>query len=290
MTETPTPGTATPTPGAVTPWYGATAPEAELLGLMQNKGWHEGKPDEIALKAIKSYHEASKLIGVSPDQVLKFPKDPNDAAGMKPIWSRLGVPADAKEYDFTGIKFKDGTELEVGFTDLMRKVGLEANLPKAALTAVTKAVVGFIEGQDEADTAEKTANIAKEKDVLTKSWGANIEANKFLAQRAAAALGVKPEDVNALEGVIGYARVMEMFRTIGEKIGEGRFITNDNGGVNNGIMTREQAVAKKAELTSDKDWNARYLNGGQKENRELQALLAIIVGDDTVDSRLRAGR
>jgi len=36
-------------------------------------------------------------------------------------------------------------------------------------------------------------------------------------QRAAAALGVPPETVSALESVIGYDKVMEMFRMIGTK-------------------------------------------------------------------------
>ena len=45
-----------------------------------------------------------------------------------------------------------------------------------------------------------------------------------------------------LKKLVGYAQVMEMFRTIGTKIGEDRFIMSPNGGTGaDGIMTRDQA-------------------------------------------------
>ena len=80
----------------------------------------------------------------------------------------------------------------------------------------------------------------------------------------------------SLEGVIGYDKIMEMFRSIGEKIGEDKFIKSGAPGNQGGPMTREQAVAKKADLMSDPVWKAAYLNGDQQKLREMLALNTII--------------
>ena len=71
---------------------------------------------------------------------------------------------------------------------------------------------------------------------------------------------------------------MEMFRTIGTKIGEDRFIMSPNGGGTDGIMTRDQATAEKNALKADKDWVKRYLNNGVEERRKMEALDRIITG------------
>ena len=113
--------------------------------------------------------------------------------------------------------------------------------------------------------------------------GPEPRGQQFVAKQAAAKLGVTPEQVAALEQTVGYAKVMEMFRDIGTKIGEAKFVSST--GPTGGIMTREQAVAKRAELMGDTNWAKRYLDGGAPEAREMNALLVLIAGDDTERSR-----
>ena len=71
--------------------------------------------------------------------------------------------------------------------------------------------------------------------------------------------------------------VLTSGRAIGSKIGEDKFITNTGGG-NGGVMTREQATARKKELMNDKAWSKSYLDGDAAKGREMTALNTIIVG------------
>jgi hypothetical protein len=48
----------------------------------------------------KAHREAEKLIGAPASEMIRIPKDPNDAEGWRQVRSRLGVPADEKGYDF----------------------------------------------------------------------------------------------------------------------------------------------------------------------------------------------
>lgn len=259
--------------GTPTPWTAGL--DAELLGHAQNRGWHDKSADAVAREALKAHREAETLIGLPADRVLKLPKDASDEAGWKAVYARLGTPADPKEYDFSAVKFKDGSELTPAFVDHIRNVAATSHLSKEAAVEVAKGVVAYLDSSSEGETAEKTARLAEEKAKLATEWGANLDANKYVATQTALKLGVKPEEVASLENLIGYARTMELFRSIGQKIGEDSFITN--GGPNPGVMTREQAIARKAELLRDEAWAKRYTAGDATANRELQALLAIIV-------------
>src|SRR5881394_756652 len=64
--------------------------------------------------------DAEKLVGVPADQVLRVPKDAADEKGWNAVWSRLGKPTDAKGYDFSDIKFADGTAPDATFVETMR--------------------------------------------------------------------------------------------------------------------------------------------------------------------------
>src|ERR1700721_4362885 len=83
-------------PPSPQPWHAGKV-DAEVLGHMQNHGWHDKSPEEVALAAVKSHREAQKVIGVPPDRVLKIPVDAGDKAGWDKIHQRLGVPKEAKD-------------------------------------------------------------------------------------------------------------------------------------------------------------------------------------------------
>ena len=119
--------------------------------------------------------------------------------------------------------------------------------------------------------------VAVEKAELKKNWGSNEAANMVIAQAAVKALGVDPAAVAALEKVVGYAKVMDMFRNIGSKIGEDRFVSTGQGN-DKGVMTRDQAESEKRDLMADEAWRIRYLKGGVDEQRKMQALNKMISG------------
>lgn len=253
--------------------------DAETVGHIQNRGWDKLDPTKAALEAVKAHREAERYIGVPANQIIRLPKDANDAAGWDNVWSRLGAGKEAKDYDLSGVKFKDGTALDDKFVQSITSAFIQQHIPKEAAKALAQTVVSYMDEAEGVDAGEAAAKLAAEKDALTKNWGPNYNANLFIAQQAAAKLGIDPEAVKALESQVGYSKVMEMFRSLGERMGEDRYITNNNGG-GKGVMTREAAIARKAELMSDTAWTKKYMSGDVEANREMQGLLRIITGED----------
>jgi hypothetical protein len=263
-----------PVPAPTARWYEGKA-DAETVGYLQNRGWHEKDPVTVALEASKAHREAEKFIGVPANELIRLPKTPADA-GWDQVWQRLGAPVDKTGYDFSTVKKADGTDIDQGFKDFLAESSASLRLPKETAAALGQAVVKHQETVAAAAQAERTAALETERQTLAKNWGANMEANKFVAKQAALALGVDPETVQALENQVGYAKVMEMFRNIGAKIGEDKFVSS-GGNPNNGIMTVEQAVAQKKTLMNDTAWAKRYMDGDAAAKREMTALNTIIV-------------
>lgn len=268
-----------PAPDTATAWTNGLDPE--LLGVAQTRGWHDKPADQVAREVLKSYREAERHIGAPPDQILRLPREGDDAAAAA-FWERLGAPKDAAGYDFKDVKFSDGSELDPGFVEHLRKTAAELRLPAATAQRVADSFVKFLEGADTSASSEVTARVQEEQAALAKEWGANAEAFRFIAKQAAAAAGVSDEEFNALASTPGGAKMLKIFQFFGSKMGEDKFITA--GGVgNNKLLTREQAIARKNELMADQAWVKRYLDGGTAENREMKALLIQITGESGVD-------
>lgn len=266
-----------------TPWHqGVEGVDQEMVGHWQNKGWDANDPAKIAVAASKAHRDAEKLIGSRVDHDMVAVPRALDKGDWNAVWTKLGKPAKADEYDFKGIAHKDGTALEDNFINSMREAAFKANLPKSAATDVVKAVVDFYEGKDTSAAGDKALKIAAERKALATDWQTTPEQlagspHMKMAQQAAAALGVDVEAVNALEGQIGYAAVMKMFRSIAGKIGEDKWFTGEGKGQGlNGMLTVEQAVARKGELKADQTWVRKYLDGDTAARQEMGNLDTII--------------
>jgi len=266
-------------------WYEGKV-DAETLGHWQNRGWHTKSAEEVAIEATKAHREAERFIGAPANELLRMPKADADAVTLQSFWGRLGAPNDKTGYDLSGVKFADGTPLDDAFVQTFRETAASLHLPKDAAAGVAQAFVKFLDNADMAEATEHSAALQTERDALAKSWGPNYNANLLVAQNTARALGLDPDTVGALEKQIGYTKVLEMFRTIGTKIGEDKFVSG-NSPAGPGVMTREQAVASKADLMKDTAWVQRYLANGAAELRQMLALNTLIVGDDTDASRGR---
>jgi hypothetical protein len=267
-TPTPAPDPA-PAPAA---WHAGLSPE--LVGHAQNRGWADKTPAEVAAAAVQAHYEAQKHLGVPPEQIVRWPKDAADEAGWKAVYARLGVPADPAGYDFTGIKVGE-TDLDPKLVETLRSAALATHLPPEAAKSVATALAKYQLDTQASDAAEKAAKLVEAKAALAANWGKNAEANLFVAKNTAAKLGVTPEQVAELENLVGYDKVMEMFRSIGEKTGEATFVQGQGGGGGN-VMTAEQALARKDELKNDSAWVAKYLAGDQEAKRQMEAVERII--------------
>jgi len=279
-TATTAAATTTTATTAAQPWYqGIADVPPEFVGRWQTMGLDKKSAAEAAVAVTKSYLEAQKFIGVPENQLLRMPKDAADEQGWQALRTRLGVPTDPTQYDqgIKGVKFTDGTELDQGFVEFSRSLAAKLHLPANDAAELTKGIVTHLEKVEAAENAEKAAALAESKKALDKSWGANAAANRLIAQNAAQRLGIDPSAVSALEGVVGYDKVMNMFLNLGQRMGEDKFISGGGTGVlPGGALSKEQAQAQLAELKQDKAFVAKYLDGDREARRQMDALHQLI--------------
>jgi hypothetical protein len=224
---------------------------------------------------VRAHREAERLIGVPADRVLKLPAPTDAPETWNPIYQRLGAPADPKEYDFTSVKKGDGSELDAGFVDFARAQAAALHLPKDKAAELASGFVKFQEGLGGAAAAEKTANLAKDLEGLKQSWGPNFEANTFIVNQAALKLGLGDDVLKTLRDVVGGTKVAQALLSMGQKMGEDKFVANGNPNAP-GVMTVEQAQTKKNDLKGDSAFVKRYLDGDVTAKREMEALDRII--------------
>jgi hypothetical protein len=268
---------------AATPWH--TGVEPEILGTWQNKGWKLDDAKGVAIEATKAYAAAQRFVGVPTDQLLRVPKADAPEPDIKAFHARLGVPEEAKGYDFNGVKWADGKELEAGFSDIMRAALHAAKVAKDNAPTVVKAVVKYFDDAKKAETEQAKATYATAKAALMKNWGPNGDFNLMKAMEGARWIGLKlgPDGelsdnaaVGLLEKSLGYAKVMEIFRKIGAGTSEDTWKDGDTPGGN--VMTRDAAVARKRELMRDQAWVKRYTEGDMAAKTEMLNLNQLIVG------------
>jgi hypothetical protein len=262
---------AAPAPTDSAAWHAGL--DAETRGYAENRGLLAKDPVTAFAEAARAHREAQAHIGAPAEQLLRLPKADAPAEEWKPVWQRLGAPADPSGYDLTGVKFADGTELDATAVDFFRKTAADLHLPAAQAPRLAGEFVKFLEANEAAEAAEQTAKLATQKGALKANWGQNFNANMVIAQQAFAALTPSAEAMAALEGVVGYDQVLEMFRKIGAQMGEARFVTN--GMPTPGIMTVDAAKDRITELKSDSEWVKRFLAGGAAEKREMDNLHSI---------------
>lgn len=259
-------------------WF-AGITDTELRGHVTTRGWEKLPVDKALNEALNAHRSATVKLGIPEDQIIRMP-GAEDVAGRKALMQRLGAPADPKDYTFEEAVFKDNPDRTSAFAEAMRATAARLNMPASMAQEVAKDIVGLLSSSEAAAATTAAGALAAEKDKLSESWGTKAEANLFVAKQGAAAVGVAPEAVVALEKAIGYAAVMEMFRNIGARLGEDRYVAPGSQGGPAGPATREQAIARKAELfgdgtpgSGDQAWQKKYLAGDQDANRELQRIL-----------------
>jgi hypothetical protein len=259
--------------GNPTPWFEAFDPE--IKGHMQNRGLDKLDPAAAALEAIKAHRAAEKRLGAPADELVRFPKDPGDAA-WGDVFKRLGRPDAADGYDFSPVKRADGSSLPEPLVASMRAAALKANLPAGAALQMVDAFVKHMDGSSTEAATQAGFKAAADMEALKTNWGPNYDTNLFVAKRAAEVLGIPPDAIAALEKTAGFSTTMETMRKLGVAMGEARIIQGDVTH-NPAAMTVEQAQARLADLKNDQAWLNKWANGGVEQKDEFTRLTAIIV-------------
>ena len=283
MTEAPPPAPppAAPPPAAAAPpaapWYGDKVDQV-TLGFWQNKGIDASDPVAVATKLTEFYRNSERFIGAPPEEMIRIPKANAAEADIKAYWQRIGVPAEAKDYDLSAVKFTDGSELDSGFAEMFRSAAHSARVPKDQASSLMTALVKHMEQNDAAELAERTRIVTEQQQALDKNWGVNKNYNMEVAKRTlqtvGQAAGLTPEqaqqgwDALSKVGGIGASYALEILRTIGSRMGEAPFISAQPGqGANNQIMSVAQAQAEIAALKQDKGFYDKLMKKDAEAHR-----------------------
>jgi hypothetical protein len=254
-------------PAAGGKWYESLGFDADTVGWMGNRGLTEMDTTEALKNSINGFRNAEKFLGVPKDQLLRMPNfEKADATELGEFWSKLGKPADAKGYE---LAVPEGVSPD--YADHMAAAMHEAHIPKSMAAALVKANEGYIAKMNESAKAAAVEANKSQVENLRKEWGEAFDVQEGAARHAAQELGIQAEQLDALQGVIGFDGTMKLFASIAEKIGEPAFHGGSGGG-EGGPMTPVRAQARIKELQGDKEWSAKYLNGNTEARAEWDRL------------------
>ena len=252
-------------------WHAELPPES--INYLQNKGWLDASPKDAVGKILEGYQRLESLRGVPLEQILRKPA-PGDAAGQRAFYEQLGAPKEAKGYSFDYAGHDEGGgELVTG---AIAQAAYDLGLPKEAAEQFFARTLEALAGDAAREAAVGEAAYASEMASLRANWGANFDSNMFIARQAAQAFGVSEEAVDAMQATLGAKAVMEFFREVGIRIGEDKFVAGAMGG--GATMTREGAIARRAELMKDAAWIKRFTAGGAAEKAEFKTITRLIAG------------
>lgn len=234
----------------------------DVTSYVQNKGWKS--PADL----LTSYQQLEKHMGTPAERLLRMPDfDKAEKNELDQFYNKLGRPADPKQYE---IPVPEGmpTDFAEAARIKMHELGLTAK--QATELAKWNNEMGAVMMEKQKETY--AATIAQENAALKQEWGAAYEQELGAAKNAAKALGIKPEQIDALEGSLGFANLMKMMANIGKRIGEDKYVDGGSSS-SNGVMTPAGAKARIQQLQGDKDWTAKYLSGNVQARAEMERLM-----------------
>lgn len=213
--------------------------------LIETKKWSD--PGAV----LTSYSELEKMVGRD-----KFAVPGKDASPeeYRKIYSALGMPADPKGYNFeapSDFEHYDRNFVDNWFRGAAHKAGLTPSQAKALHDE-------YVSHSRQAVTALAENSGKEDKDLdqaLRTKWGGDYDKNISIAQAAVKQFGFSAVDLDKLEKITGSPALLEMFATIGEKMGTASIV---NGSVSNN--SPQGAMSEIEKLKGDKEFSEAYLN------------------------------
>lgn len=253
-------------PPAQAAWYGEV--DADL------KTWADTKGLKSPAETLRSYHNLEKVFGHDKaGRTVVLPGDKAEAAELDSFYNRLGRPETADKYSLDAPADAD-KDLVDWFKSTAHKHGLSDKQAKSLFAEYND----MSSGRTTQSTEQQAARFTAEEATLKKEWGAAFEANLNSAKRAAQTYGFTSDEIDALEGKIGYAGVMKRFAAIGEKQGEGKFIAADTRAGAFGAMTPDQAKHRISEKETDPGFMKRLMEGDKTAHEERDQLYRAAYG------------
>lgn len=232
------------------------------MAFVQNKGFKT--PGDI----VESYRNLERLVGVPADRVLKLPEG-DDPALWRPIYERLGAGKTVEDYE---LPVPDGGDSGFAKTAAgwMHDLGVPVSHAKTLAGKYNEYAAEQLAAMQTATKQRDDAQLTQ----LKADWGANMQANTVIVDRAAEAFKMNASTVDALRQAMGPGEAMRFLLDIGSKLGvddafvsgEGRSTGFAQGG------SPEQAKAKIEELRKDTGFVERYAKGDAASRQQLDRL------------------
>jgi hypothetical protein len=223
--------------------------------------WYQGRghtPDNFDLGEIaKQRREIERAFG---KQRIVKPDSPDDAEGWASVWKDLGVPNDAKGYDF----LKSDDPKEQADLDKVGEIFHKANLTPAQAKAVSEQLTEMYADQQNQNT-ESTADaeakwaetVQKEEGDLRREWGGQYEHNNAAAGKAISVLGLEEAAIQRIAKDAGFAQTMKTLAAIGGAVDEATFRGMTGGAPVGATASRDTALARIAQLKADNEFQGR---------------------------------
>lgn len=200
-------------------WLSLFSAESADAANPSNRDWLKAKGYKSLDDVVKSYREAERAIHDSGR--IAVPKEGATPEEIKAFHKAIGVPETADAYEVAAI---EGHALDDGLIAAMRPIALEAGVPASAWKALSEGLMKHQLDQLQADQQRQN----DEWSALQKEWGASATERTVEFQRGVEAVGLKREDIAALQQVIGSKRVGEIFQKIGAGMTEATLLGGGN--------------------------------------------------------------
>lgn len=244
------------------------------------EGWQNELPKEYdelkpTLANFRDFHSFSKshrdnmtAARSKLDGMVKVPGADATAEEKAAFAKALGVPDDAKGYDFSKIALPDGVTAEQIGLDKFAEIAHKTGAPPGVAAEFAAAFVNHLGEQREQFRKEGQEFLAKSETTLRNAFGSNYEKRMQDAQRAASSLGVNPDLLKVLEPevTLAFARVTEM-------VSEDKLISPNQ--FQNKLSPQSQADAIR------NDVNGPYWNPAHPQHKEYVARLNELMAQAT---------
>jgi hypothetical protein len=176
---------------------------------LQDENYLSKKGLKTPVELLKSYRELEKAFSSK----ISIPKD-GDKEALDKLYSRLGMPNDVNGFE---IEFLP-EDLELG--GKFKEVCLQNNI---LTEAASKLYDWFVKSRNETIEKlenEREENSRRERDEKMDMWGAKATRNTEFLRRGLRLVGDDFEVVDAIEQVLGTAKMMDIFCRLGEALSE----------------------------------------------------------------------
>ena len=242
------------------PWLEGAS--EDVSAFVQNKKW------QSPLDMAESYRNLEKYVGAPAEKIAHIPDfAKGEKAELDAFYAKAGRPSDPSGYKIP---------VPEGQTDVFAKEAAnwfhEAGLNPTQAQLLAEKFNAHSSTFQESQLAAYQESVAVQEAGLRREWGAAFDQNVQSAKTATAQLGLKTEQIDALEKTLGFDGLLKMMSNIGSKIGEDRFISPESQGQSFGAMTPAQAQSRLSSLQQDKTWVTKYLNGNTEAKAEMERL------------------